>query len=247
MSSTATLGERPIWELMTPVPPSMTVDEVQRRARDARSEPCLVVGPEMPLLAVAQTMAERKADCCAVVDGGRVAGVVTANDLLHVLAGALLLGAERHTASLRPSHVRARILAEHDVLRQLYANVEELALGVLSAEPAAQEPLRERCRELYQTLLRHMELENTILAPALRETTGFGPVRAQQLLDEHERQRVTLFQALIAVETHSEIDLAREVRALIGELLEDMAHEEHALLHPDLLSDDPITADAATG
>jgi CBS domain-containing protein len=247
MSSTATLGERPIWELMTPVPPSVTVDEVQRRARSARSEPCLVVGPEMPLLAVAQTMAERKADCCAVVDGGRLAGMVTANDLLHVLSGALLLGAERHAASLRPSHVRARILAEHEVLRQLYANVEELARRVLAEDADAEEPLRERCRELYQTLLRHMELENTILAPALRETAGFGQVRAQTLLDEHERQRSVLFQALIAVEADSEADLARDVCTLINELLVDMAHEEQALLHPDLLSDDPITADAATG
>jgi hypothetical protein len=67
------------------------------------------------------------------------------------------------------------------------------------------------------------------------------------LLTEHARQREALFEALLAAEARSEADLARSVRVLLGELRADMAHEEQALLHPDLLADDPIAVDAATG
>jgi hypothetical protein len=172
---------------------------------------------------------------------------LTSNDLVHVLAGMLVLGSDRRLHGMRPSEVRARILAEHDVLRVLYAKVEELALDVLDGESEAEGPLRERCRELYKTLLRHMELEDTILAPALRETNAFGPVRAANLLAEHRRQRTVLFEALAVAEHSSDIDLARSACELIGELRTDMAHEEQALLHPDLLKDDPIAVDAATG
>jgi len=295
MSSMATRGERPIGELMTPVPHAATVDQTvadvwqRMRTLGVRHLPitdggrvvgivserviaalclsngadptalcvgdlgvldaCVVAGPEMPLIAIVQTMAERKADCCAVVDHGRLAGLLTANDLLHALAGVLLLGSDRRVHGLRPSDVRTRILAEHHVLRELFANIEELALRVLADEPDADAEgcLRERCRELYQTLLRHIELENAILAPALRETNAFGPIREQTLLAEHERQRGALFAALSASEARSDEELARSVRMLVGELLADMAHEEQALLHPDLLKDDPIAVDAATG
>jgi CBS domain-containing protein len=208
---------------------------------------CVVAGPDMPLLGLVQTMAERKTECCAVVEHGQLIGLLTANDLLHVLSRLLFFGSDaRH--GLRPSDVRARILAEHDVLRELYARIEALALRVLADESDAEGPLRERCRELYQALLRHIELENTILVPALRETNAFGPVRAQNLLAEHERQRQVLLDALTAAEaTASEADVARGVLVLIGELLTDMAHEEQALLHPDLLKDDPIAVDVETG
>ena len=51
------------------------------------------VPPEAPLDAVAEAMATRRIGSAVVVDRGRVVGVFTAIDALHVLAGLLRSGA----------------------------------------------------------------------------------------------------------------------------------------------------------
>jgi hypothetical protein len=142
--------------------------------------------------------------------------------------------------------VRARILAEHAVLRTLYETIEVHARAVLDGDPE-DGPLRERSRELCGTLLRHIELEDAVLAPALRDTDAFGPLRAKQLLAEHDRQRSGLTATLLAIESCHHCELAGDMLALIDELRTDMAYEEETLLHPDLLRDDPIVADTEAG
>jgi CBS domain-containing protein len=222
-------------------PAALSVGEVLSRSS------CLVVEGDAPLISVVQAMADRGVDCSVVMDAGKLAGIVTARDTMWLLVGALFDGGRRGVPGLRPSDVRARILSEHNVLRSIYAKTEECALRVLDEDTEAHALLRERCRELYMTLLQHIELENTILAPALYATDAFGPLRAEELLREHRRQRKVLLAALDSSDTSSNVELARSVHALIAELEIDMAHEERALLHPDLLRDDLISVDGQSG
>lgn len=210
-------------------------------------EACVVVGPEMPVAAVLQTMIDRHADCAAVVERGELTGIVTAQDMMRVLADVLFTGAPRPSQPPKPSDVRARILAEHTVLRTLYGTTEAYARAVLEDEDDAAGPLREHCRELCNTLLRHIELENAVLAPALHDIDAFGPVRAQQLLAEHERQCSALTTMLISIDERGDRELAADVLGLLAELRTDMAYEEDALLHPDLLRDDLVAPDTEAG
>jgi hypothetical protein len=208
---------------------------------------CTRAEADTPLVDVVRDMAEQRADCCAVMDHGELAGILTTHDTLCLLVAALHEGGRPHESGLRPSAVRKRILAEHQVLRSIYEKTGELARCVLARDAEAEGPLREQCRELYQTLLRHIELENAILAPALCETDAFGPVRAEELLREHRRQRKVLLEALDSTDAHSTRELARSVTLLIADLNVDMAHEERALLHPELLKDDAISVGANSG
>ena len=210
-------------------------------------EAWLLVGPEMPVTAVLQSMMERRVDCAAVVEQGELTGILTAQDLMPVLAEVLFTGAPRPSQPPRPSAVRTRILAEHSVLRALYGTIEGSARAVLEDEPDATGPLREDCRELCNILLRHIELENTVLAPALHELDAFGPVRAQQLIAEHERQRSVLTAMLVSIDEGRDRELAGDVLRLLGELRIDMAYEEETLLHPGLLRDDPVMPDTEAG
>lgn len=210
-------------------------------------EGAVVVGPEMPLPALLESMIERRAECAAVVERGQLVGIVTAQDLMNLLADVLFTGAPRPSQPPRPSDVRTRILAEHAVLRTLYQRIEASARAVLEDERDSAGALHERCLELHRTLLCHIELENAVLAPALRDTDAFGPLRADQLLAEHERQRSVLTAILVPSEDRSDRDLAGDVLALVGELRIDMAYEEQTLLHPNLLRDDPIALDLEAG
>lgn len=225
---------RPLFEHGDVDPAALCVGDVVQR------DSFIVLDSETPLVAAVQTMADCGVDCCVVTAAGRLAGILTARDTMRLLASTLLGGGRQSAApALRPSQIRARILSEHEVLRSIYAKTEVSARSVLDGEQDV--PLREHCRELYRTLLRHIELENAILAPALYETDAFGPVRAEELLREHGRQRAALLNALESEDAISEIELAQAIRALLSELTLDMAHEERALLHPDLLRDDSIS------
>lgn len=205
------------------------------------------VPPQAALCDVVGEMALRRTDCCAVVEEGRVVGILTSTDALLLLAQ-LLGGPPQLRMPLRPSQVRARILAEHTLLRCLCVDLERLAARVTDEieDEEAERLLRERCRELQLTLLGHIELENALLAPALREVDGFGPERAQQLLAEHALQTASARALLDAVDNLAIQELAAQVERLVAHLRADMVHEERAMLNPDLLRDDVIDVAASS-
>ena len=148
----------------------------------------------------------------------------------------------------RPSEVRELILAQHDELRALYADLDALLADVTPGDSGGDRALRERCRRLYQMLLRHIAVEDALLAPALRESDGFGPVRADELLAEHDRQRRLLRYALSSiVESTPGATLVRSLPPLLDSLRADMAHEERDLLSAELLKDDSTQVDAFGG
>jgi len=205
-------------------------------------EPYAVV-PETPLHDVVQQMAARKYGAAIVTEGRNVTGVFTTTDALFLLRDLLAARVGFEPRRLMPSEVRTRILDEHTELRVVLADCLKLAGEVLAGQSGKKGLLRERCRDLYGMLLRHMELEDAILGPALRETDAYGPLREKQLREEHRNQRATLARALIDLDTDQDAtELAGFVKTLVDDITRDMAHEEKDLLTEDLLKDDIINA-----
>lgn len=145
-------------------------------------------------------------------------------------------------SELSPSEVRERIAKEHAHLRHTIREVESMASLVLDGDLGALEMLRLRSGQLYDMLCAHIELEDRILAPALRETPGFGEVRETQLLSHHAAQREDLRRALDEL-SHEDLipeELAKHVQSLLTVIRVDMKHEDRDLLNDNLLKDDPI-------
>lgn len=143
----------------------------------------------------------------------------------------------------KPSEIRKRILEEHEQLRALIRQVDAAASKVLEGGNAdAPTTLRQLCGAMHVALSAHLDLEDAVLAPALRETDAFGPDRADELLRQHAEQREILAEALAVAKsvTMDPAELARHTKKLIKSLMEDMAHEDRDLLNPHLLRDDPI-------
>lgn len=150
---------------------------------------------------------------------------------------------------MRPSHVRKRILEEHERLRVLLEELDDAARRLLEGDEALALRLRVLAEALREKFLRHLDLEDEILVPTLREIDPWGPERAKQVSEEHLEQRA-LFQRLFA-DLHDgrrpAVEVAVELRALVSALLLDMQGEEAHVLHPDVLHDDPMEPDTETG
>jgi len=150
---------------------------------------------------------------------------------------------------LRPSDVRARILGEHVEIRRLIDALEELAAEEAATGvrvPGRFGALRGR---LLEYLLAHIDVENALLVPALRELDAWGQVRAEALLRHHEEQRAWLASLLAATTAPPPVgaELVRWVSIIAETLRDDMAHEERDLLHANLLRDDLVVLDAFGG
>ncbi len=230
-----------------------SVDATRVPVMEAMTAEPFVVGPEMPLGSVARSMAQRKVGCALVVEDNNVVGILTTTDALALLADLLSIGlglasaATLPSAQPLPSEIRKRILDEHKVLRQMLGNIQRTAERVLAGDADSEADLNEQARELYQTFLRHIELEDTILAPALKETDSFGPVRAKELEKEHQKQRHQFKTALASIEHEGAENLAKSMELLVPYILKDMKHEEQELLSDSLLKDDPVNADLFAG
>lgn len=143
---------------------------------------------------------------------------------------------------MTPGEVRARVLEEHAELRRLLTEVDELARRVARGVEKAVPGLRERALLLHARLRSHLDLEDAILAPALRAADAWGPERADRLAREHLEQRLLLDYILGGLQDAGRPSalLARELRALVEVLREDMEDEEERLLTPRVLRDDVL-------
>lgn len=85
-----------------------------------------------------------------------------------------------------------------------------------------------RLAVVFESHLRYEELE---LAPLIRDSDAWGPLREAAMHAEHAEQRTRLEHVCFLVESEAadEMLLSREVSSLVVALLEDMAHEEHDL------------------
>jgi hypothetical protein len=129
--------------------------------------------------------------------------------------------------------VRARVLADHAKLRTAIAEVDRLAYAVSAEEVRHINALREQAENLYRMLAAHIDHEDAVLAPIIRQIDAWGPVRHEQMRNDHANQRAALAQAIRDLETGGPA-LGQVVQSMCWEILHDMKREEHDLLHPDL-------------
>ncbi|MFK7999676.1 MAG: CBS domain-containing protein [Polyangiales bacterium] len=215
------------------------IDPERTSVEEAMSAEPFVVGPEMPIGAVARSMSKRRIGSVVVVEGQDVVGILTTTDALAILADVVdSVGIAPAPPALVPSVVRVRVLEEHVALRGLLATMSSLAERVLDTDNALDEELPLQAREVYRALIRHLDLEDLILAPALRSADAWGEVRADALVAEHRRQREQFRAAFADQDGGGSVKLASGLLRIAPLILEDMAHEEEELLTEALLGDD---------
>lgn len=218
------------------------IDPERTCVEEAMSAEPFVVGPEMPLGAVTRSMSKRRIGCVVVVDGQEVVGILTTTDALAILADVVdTVGIAPSIPKLLPSVVRERVLEEHVALRGMLATITSLSERVLDTDNALDEELPLHAREVYRALIRHLDLEDLILAPALRSADAWGEVRADALLTEHRLQRNQFRAAFADQQGGGTVKLAARLLKLVPAILKDMAHEEKELLTEALLGDGVTT------
>ncbi len=146
-----------------------------------------------------------------------------------------------------PSQVRERILAQHRDIRAMLDQLDEGVEKLGSGEEGQDEWLHRAVDALGQVLEWHMRVEEKYLVPMVQEADGFGPVRAERLLEDHRQQTVELRALLKDVSTSVGPDLADRVNHLVGIIREDMEYEEKHYVNDRLLRDDLVRADAFGG
>lgn len=148
-----------------------------------------------------------------------------------------------------PSEIRERILQDHAVIRTRLGELVALIRRVHHADPKAARLLTQRGRSFLEFFLSHLELENRLLVPTLRDTDAWGAARAERVLREHGEQSAearTLIEAL-ADPFESALELAEQLENFVAALEVDMAAEERGSLSRDLLRDDVVGIDVEAG
>jgi len=139
------------------------------------------------------------------------------------------------------SEIRDRVLADHRVLRGMLDRVEMHARKVLQGKKSAENELFAQAQALDERLRGHMELEEELLAPALREADGWGAARVERFHEEHARQR-QIMDGAWGSGTNAErsaLEFALIAWGFVRLLREDMAEEERISLNSKVLRDDP--------
>ena len=140
-----------------------------------------------------------------------------------------------------PSEVRTRILNEHDELR-----VRLDALHAASETEMDAVVIRGAMHEFRDLLFAHIEREEALILPELKQVDGFGEERVRALREEHEAQRKELDALIAKVETLEGVALRSQVEGFVARLREDMSHEEQTHLSERLLKDDIVNVDVGT-
>lgn len=149
---------------------------------------------------------------------------------------------------MRPSEVRDSILRDHDQIRELLATVDDLAAAVVRGGCDAL-PLRRSASRLYELLQGHLDFEDEHLIPAIRDADAWGEERARQLQEEHREQRELLSYVLGQIEDreHAPKLLGQTLKGFVAAMIEDMDHEENAIVNEEILRDDVVGIDVEAG
>jgi hypothetical protein len=147
-------------------------------------------------------------------------------------------------SSLDASGVATRILQDHALLRPILRETRFLANRAAKGDTDARAPLRAFALMLYEKLVAHIELEDRILAPVVREIVGWGPSLHTDMMREHARQREQLQSDIydLRIGCICEERLAKSIDGFVEALMRDMeAEERRLLLRPDLLAQSPLS------
>jgi hypothetical protein len=131
---------------------------------------------------------------------------------------------------LFPDRVRIEVLAQHRCLREL----------LQQAIRATNDGLRGLCdrsrmalhiRELDETFRAHLAYEERALVPIIATDEGWGPERAQAMLEEHRQQRSEMVALTEGIDEDWDTErLALALRSLAVDLIRDMREEENGRL-----------------
>jgi iron-sulfur cluster repair protein YtfE (RIC family) len=148
---------------------------------------------------------------------------------------------------MTPSEIRNKVLREHAALRVLMTEAND-ACRKVREDRASLADLVYQVDRLVRSLAKHLEMEDRVLVPTLREIDAWGAVRAENIAAEHERQRAELIElATLGHDADNARLLAATLSSFVQALVFDMEGEERDLLHPDLLRDDAVVIDQTDG
>jgi iron-sulfur cluster repair protein YtfE (RIC family) len=139
------------------------------------------------------------------------------------------------------------VLAEHLWLSEKLTRVEASAALVLAGDRGEATRLRERTRNLCESLWFHLSTEDEILVPLLRDLDAWGEVRVERVQSDHQAQRAEVAELRRKAEEADPGSLAESALAFSHALRADMAHEEEVSLSRELLRDDPVVVDQLDG
>lgn len=196
---------------------------------------------DAPIADVVAGMRERHVTAALVMSSNDVVGIVTLTDVIRSFEQ--LMGVPK--ALPTPAQVRKRILSEHVRIRGLLDDLEALAKTVVtSGHQDVAGRLRKWTRELGDVLHAHLDLEEEILLPIVRDADGFGPVRVAEMEKEHEEQRAMLASILDELAgTRSVEVLSTGVLELVRAVREDIVEEEELFLSEELVNDSVMPTD----
>jgi hemerythrin-like domain-containing protein len=143
---------------------------------------------------------------------------------------------------------RSHITNEHAVLRSLCRALVDAAQTAVLDENQGQY-VRDVLDQLCTEIEKHLDYEERVLIPILRDADAWGPVRVEQLSKEHAEQRAFLFGLLEdAQEGMRDIGaLADEIICFAARFEQDMEEEEERLLNADALGERMVVVDQIDG
>jgi hypothetical protein len=147
---------------------------------------------------------------------------------------------------MMPSTVRARVLREHQAIRDLSDRIYSALGGVRAGDTEGLHQARMLHEWLRERFAAHVELEEAILAPTLRDADDWGAVRVAQLC-EHQRAQRRALDSVDAWPAASSPDFAGRLVHCLAQLRIDIRREEADLFDPDVLRDDVTGIDVEAG
>ena len=140
------------------------------------------------------------------------------------------------------------ILWQHRHIRTLLDNMRAVAEAALDGKAPSPHAVASAIGAVRSIMEVHLEFEESVLIPILRDDPPLGPQRADRLLDEHARQRTSLATLHDEARAYPQLEMLPAKLAFLTEwLLADMAEEEKSLLVPDVVRDDVVVVDQACG
>ncbi|GIL18870.1 MAG: hypothetical protein BroJett040_26210 [Oligoflexia bacterium] len=136
---------------------------------------------------------------------------------------------------LKPSAIRKTILEDHAQLRTMLKNIET------HLQSKKSDLLIKATQEMVDFFLKHIEREESILAPVLQEIDSWGGVRVDRMKQEHAHQRQEIQLLVSELKQGKMMQIIPRVEKFMSDLYEDMDSEEKECLSPDLLKDDLVT------
>ncbi len=148
---------------------------------------------------------------------------------------------------MKPSEIRAELLAQHADLRAQMTATRDAAERCLRGDDAADE-LRSCIAGLTQASRAHNAREEELMSTVFPELDAWGVQRQEVMNEEHVAEHVELVAALVAAYAKGDPKaLAQTAIDVVTELAEHMDREEKVFLGRDVLSDSGFPPDGFGG